>query len=292
MRAAVLILMIAVSPVVYGVSLTVDVDKPGVEISPMLYGVFFEEINRAGDGGIYAEMIQNRSFEDDATEPIAWTLVKNGDGSIALDRSQPLNPHNPTCLKLEIVRGRVGIANDGFRGGPLKRPDDPKRLEDWHQKFEKSTGGLNIESGKKYDLTLYARGDGNLTASLQGKDGRTLASAKVAGLNSKWGKLSVTLTAKATDPNGRFLLIGNRPGTIWLDMVSLFPHDTWKGHGLRPDLMEMIAAIHPAFVRFPGGCFVEGDTLEDAFRWKNTIGDIAARPGHWNLWDYRSTDGL
>jgi alpha-L-arabinofuranosidase len=209
-----------------------------------------------------------------------------------LDRSQPLNASNPTSLKLEIAKGRIGIANDGFRGGTLKDADDPKRLDDWQHKFETTTGGLNIKGGKKYDLTLYARGTGSLTASLESKDGRTLATAKVTGLNSKWKKFGVTLTAKASDANGRFVLIGNRPGTIWLDMVSLFPHDTWKGHGLRADLMQTIAAIHPAFVRFPGGCFVEGDKLEDAFRWKKTIGDIAERPGHWNLWDYRSTDGL
>jgi alpha-L-arabinofuranosidase len=283
--------MTAASALAQEVSLTVDVDKPGVKVSPMLYGIFFEEINRAGDGGIYAEMIQNRSFED-ATEPIGWTLVKDGEGSMSLDRSQPLNANNPTSLKLEIVKGRVGIASDGFRGGPLKRPDDPGRMEDWQQKFEKTTGGLNVESGKKYDLTLYARGTGSLTASLESKDDKTLATRTVTGIGSKWKKFSVTLEAKASDSSARFVLTGNQPGTVWLDMVSLFPHDTWKGHGLRPDLMETIAAIHPAFVRFPGGCFVEGDRLTEATRWKKTIGDPAERPGHWNLWRYQSTDGL
>lgn len=267
-------------------TLIVDMDKPGVKVSPMLYGIFFEEINRAGDGGIYAEMIQNRSFEDDATEPIGWTMVK---GQMALDRSQPLNTDNPTCLKLT---GPFAIANDGFRGGPLKRPDDPQRLEDWHHKFEKSTGGINVESGKKYDLTLYARGTGNLTASLESKNGQTLATTQVTGLGTDWKKFAVTLDATGSDSNACFMLTGNRPGTVWLDMVSLVPRDTWKGHGLRADLMETIAAMHPAFVRFPGGCFVEGDRLAEATRWKKTIGDPAERPGHWNLWGYRSTDGL
>jgi alpha-L-arabinofuranosidase len=266
--------------------LTVDVDRPGFKVSPMLYGIFFEEINRAGDGGIYAEMIQNRSFEDDAAEPIAWTMLK---GQIALDRSQPLNTNNPTSAKLT---GPFAIANDGFRGGAQKAPDDRTRLEDWRRKFEESATGLHIERGKKYDLTLYARGAGNLAVALQTRDGKPLASGRLTGLGPKWKKFSATLEAKASDTSARLVVSGNQPGPVWLDMVSLFPRDTWKGHGLRPDLMETIAAIRPAFVRFPGGCYVEGDRLENAFRWKNTVGDPAERPGHWNMWGYRSNDGL
>ncbi len=265
---------------------TVNVDQPGVRVSPMLYGIFFEEINRAGDGGIYAEMIQNRSFEDDATEPIAWTLLK---GQGALDRSLPLNANNPTSLKLT---GPFAIANDGFRGGAQKPPGDPTRLEDWRRKFDESATGLHVERGKKYDLTLYARGAGNLVATLQSRDGKPLANARVTGLGPKWKKFTATLEAKASDARARLVLSGNQRGPVWLDMVSMFPRDTWKGHGLRPDLMETIAAIRPSFVRFPGGCYVEGDRLENAFRWKTTIGDIAERPGHWNMWGYRSNDGL
>ncbi|HUJ71361.1 MAG TPA: alpha-L-arabinofuranosidase C-terminal domain-containing protein, partial [Verrucomicrobiae bacterium] len=208
------------------------------------------------------------------------------------DRSQPLNANNPTSLKLDIVKGRVGVANDGFRGGPLKRPEDSTRLEDWRQKFDRSTVGLDVEKGEKYDLTLYARGTSPLTASLESKDGEALATGKVSALGPKWRKLSVTMKANASDSNARLVLTGDRPGTVWLDMVSLFPHDTWKGHGLRPDLMNTVAAIHPAFVRFPGGCFVEGEHLSEAMRWKKTIGDPAERPGHWNIWRYQSTDGL
>ena len=121
-----------------------------------------------------------------------------------------------------------------------------------------------------------------------------MAEHKFSDLTADWKKLECTLTASRTDPGARLVVATTAPGTVWLDMVSLFPKDTWQGrpNGLRADLMEMLAATKPAFVRFPGGCYVEGDELKNAHRWKDTVGDIAQRPGHWNLWGYRSTDGL
>ena len=249
--------------------LTVQVDQPGIKVSPLLYGIFFEEINRAGDGGIYAELIQNRSFED-AAQPQAWTLVKGADaeGGMTLDKAQPLNANNPTSLKLDIVKGRVGIANNGF----AKEPQD----------------GIAVQQGKEYALSLYARGGGELTATLEKADGGVLASQKLGGLDANWKKLGCILQAAATAPNARLVITADQPGTVWLDMVSLFP----KGQLFRADLLKLLADMQPAFVRFPGGCYVEGTKLTEAFRWKKTIGDIAARPGHWNLWGYMSNDGL
>ncbi|MGV3721051.1 MAG: alpha-L-arabinofuranosidase C-terminal domain-containing protein [Actinomycetota bacterium] len=286
------------APAVVPARLTVDLGQPGAAVSPLLYGIFFEEINRAGDGGVYAEMIQNRSFED-AEFPLAWTLVKAGaaEGGISLDQSRPLNGKNPTSLRLDITRegGRVGVATHGFRGVPQLPRDRPA---EWRPKFERATGGIAVEAGKRYDLSLYARSGqgfaGPLTVSLEREDGSVLDSKRVKGTGAEWQRSTVTLTPRATEPAARLVISADQPGQVWLDMVSLFPRDTYKrrANGLRPDLMGMIERMHPRFVRFPGGCFVEGDHIGNAFRWKETIGDIAERRGHWNLWGYRSTDGL
>ncbi|HEV3049985.1 MAG TPA: alpha-L-arabinofuranosidase C-terminal domain-containing protein, partial [Longimicrobium sp.] len=119
--------------------------------------------------------------------------------------------------------------------------------------------------------------------------------SRTAGpVGAGWKRSTLTLQPSATEPEARLVLSATTPGVVWLDMVSLFPRDTYKKrpNGLRADLMRLIERMHPGFVRFPGGCFVEGDEIENAFRWKETVGDIAERPGHWNLWGYRSTDGL
>ena len=279
-----LVLMLAPAMAAQPSTVTVHADRPGVKISPMLYGIFFEEINRAGEGGIYAEMIQNRSFEDDRgpndRKPVkiqAWTLVK-GEGAglaMALDDSKPLNAKNPNCLRLEIAKAgnRAGVANEGFKG-------------------------IAVQKGARYVLSFYARCCANfrgpLTVSLEDAEGTIYASAKIDGVGAEWKKFDQTLTACDTTAAARLVIAAGAPGTLWLDMVSLFPKETWKDrpNGLRTDLAEMLAQMKPAFVRFPGGCYVEGDRLSNAFRWKDTIGELAERPGHWNLWGYRSTDGL
>jgi len=278
--------------------LTVNVGQPGAAVSPLLYGIFFEEINRAGDGGIYAELVQNRSFED-ADFPLAWTLVQGAgaEGRLALDKSRPLNGKNPTSLRLEIPGGgeRVGVASYGFRGVPQLPRDRPA---EWKPRFEKATGGIALEGGKRYDLSFYARAaegfSGPLTVTLEREDGAVLASRSLKGVGADWKQFTATLSPSASETSARLVISADKPGVVWLDMVSLFPRDTFKGrrNGLRADLMEMIERMRPAFVRFPGGCFVEGDRIENAVRWKETIGDLAERPGHWNLWGYRSTDGL
>jgi len=266
-------------------SLKVHVDQPGAKISPTLYGVFFEEINRAGDGGLYGEMIQNRSFEDDRggndVKPRrwpAWSLVAGKGAKVlaALDSAQPLNPQNPNSLRLDIsatAGGRVGVANEGFHG-------------------------IAVGQDAEYALSFYARGGGGmqqtLGVSLEDMDGKVLAAAKIEGLGPAWQKFAATLKSAGTTTAGRLVVSTESTGTLWLDSVSLFREGARQGRFavLRSDLAEMLDQMRPSFVRFPGGCFVEGNKLANAFRWKNTIGDPAKRPGHWNLWGYRSTDGL
>jgi alpha-L-arabinofuranosidase len=265
--------------------LTVHLDRPGPRISPLLYGIFFEEINRAGDGGLYAEMLQNRSFEDDRggnenrpTTAPGWTLLKSpaAEARMAIDASLPLGPSNPNSLRLDVVKtggGRAGVANEGFHGIALRK-------------------------GDRYAFSVYLRAghsfQGAVTVSLEEPGGRVLGSAVLAGLGAAWKKYECLLTAGDTSSTARLLLTVASPGTLWIDQASLFPKETWKGraNGLRPELAEMLLGMKPAFVRFPGGCYVEGDKLANAFRWKASIGDVAQRPGHWNLWGYRSTDGL
>jgi len=262
--------------------ITVQVDQPGIKVSPLLYGIFFEEINRAGDGGIYAEMLQNRSFED-APVPLGWAVVR-GDGKMTLDKSQPLNANNPTSLRLD---GHVSVANSGFKGAPYAHDPDPAK---WLPAFEKGAqempNGVAVQQGKEYQLSFYARGTGPVAVTLEKTDGTVLARHEVADLGADWKKFEATLAPSATDPNAR--LVVSASNTLWLDMVSLLP----KGQLFRADLLKLLADMKPAFIRFPGGCYVEGNKLDDAFRWKKTIGDMAARPGHWNLWGYPSNDGL
>ena len=269
-------------------TMTVHVDRPGAKISPMLYGIFFEEINRAGDGGLYAEMLQNRSFEDDRgdrdqkpTKIPGWdVMVPPGtNATFGVDNSEPLDAQNPHSLRLEITSDKadqipIVVSNSGF-------------------------GGLALVKGASYELSFYARCDkkrssGLLTVLLGDKGGPLSEPSLVHKVGNTWQLYRATLTATRTSTCGRLGIMTSSPGTLWLDQVSLFPKKTWKGrqNGLRPDLARMLADMKPSFNRFPGGCYVEGNRLHNAFRWKNSIGDLAQRPGHWNLWGYRSTDGL
>ena len=254
----------------------VDATAPGTPISPVLWGIFFEEINHAGDGGIYAELVRNRSFED-AAVPRAWRLAEDGGGKsrIAIDTSRPLNDRNTRSLRWEIDEGapKVSLINEGY----------------W---------GFSVQRGKRYRLSLYARRDdrfrGGLTFHLQGADGKVYAQHTVRGLGRDWKRFTATLTSRATDPKARLVITAESPGAVWLDMVSLMPEDTFKGrpNGLRKDLAQMLADLKPSFLRFPGGCFVEGDRMRNALRWRDTLGDTAERPSRWCVWGYTTTQGL
>jgi len=256
--------------------ITIDVDRPGARVSPLLWGIFFEDINCSADGGIYAELVRNRSYED-ADTPVHWSLATgSGKAGMVVDAEDPVSRKNPHSLKVTIANpgdGRVAVVNDGFWGMALKR-------------------------GETYDLSFFAKGlagfTGPLVVTLESRKGAVYARQKVDGLEESWQSHALALTASETDPKARLVISTSRAGSFRLDMVSLFPRKTWKGRPryLRPDLAEMLAGLKPAFVRFPGGCWVEGNTMDLAYRWKQTIGDISERRTQFNLWNYHATHGL
>jgi alpha-L-arabinofuranosidase len=264
------------------VLLRIDVNQVTARVSPTHYGLMTEEINYSYDGGLYAELVRNRSFQDDEAGPVHWTVVQEGGGtgSIALDRSRPLNAARPVALKLEVTAapgdGRVAVANDGFWGIPV-RPNT------------------------SYRASFYARGApgfaGALQVSLESEDGaRVHARAEVKPVGPEWRHYEVNLITRDARPslNNRLVIGARTPGTVWLNQVSLFP-PTWRNrpNGNRVDLMQLLADAKPTFLRFPGGNYLQGKTLATRFDWKQTLGDVAARPGHLNdAWGYRSSDGM
>ncbi len=263
-------------------TLTINAGEVKGHSSPLLYGIMTEEINYSYDGGLYAELVRNRAFLDNAQNPDHWTLVKDADaaGSIALDRTQPLNEALPVSLRLDITEGgpakRAGFANDGY----------------W---------GMAVRPATTYRASFYAKSApgfaGGLTVSLENTDGSTVfARAQVTGLSGEWKKYEVSLTTGQTiapSATNRLVLLANAPGTVWFSLVSLFP-PTYanRPNGLRPDIMQLLADYHPGFLRFPGGNYLEGNDLANRFDWKKTVGDVSGRAGHLSPWRYRSTDGL
>ncbi len=259
--------------------LEVNTDQIGINISPDLYGIFFEDINHAADGGLYAELIQNRSFEDDSTTPKHWSLVKTGtaEGTMTLDDTVLLNSVQSRSLRLDVTTadpaGSIGIANEGY----------------W---------GISVKKGIQYNLSFFAKASsdfsGDITASLQSAAGQTVYGQIVlSSIATEWEKYIVTITSNGTDQNAVFVLSINTVGSVWFDVVSLFPPTfNNRPNGLREDLVNMIKEMKPRFMRFPGGCFVEGAAMATAFRWKTTIGKIEERAGHQNLWGYHTTDGM
>jgi alpha-N-arabinofuranosidase len=262
--------------------LRIDAGHVTGRVSPTLYGLMTEEINYSYDGGLYAELVRNRTFQDDPLAPAHWTVVQaaGGQGSIALDRTQPLNAALPVSLRLDLAGAaagqRVGVANEGFWGIPVQ-PQTRYRASF----YAKASGGFS----------------GSLTVSIESNDGAVVqAGAEVSGVGAEWRRYTVDLTTGSAAPSAanRLVISATGPGTVWLDLVSLFPptfHD--RPNGNRIDLMQLLAGMHPAFLRFPGGNYLEGRTFATRFDWKKTIGDLAQRPGHPDdAWKYRSSDGM
>jgi len=250
--------------------ITVAVDRPAHRIPATLWGVFFEDINLSADGGIYPELVRNRSFEDgDKPEFWKFTNATNAHGEWAIDASRPLNTINRRSLRIQLD-GAFTLANEGY----------------W---------GMNIVKSERYTLKLAACAEnfaGPLTIRLVSRPGRELARGEIAGVASDWKYHTLDLTALDGDERARLEISASGKGTLHLDMVSLLPQRTWKNHGLRPDLAEAILALKPAFLRFPGGCWVEGETIDRMYNWKKTIGDVDARTPLWNIWGYNATHGL
>ena len=290
MKKALLLILYALAVMVAKAQITIDVDanERGPQISPTHYGIFFEDINHAADGGIYAELIRNRSFEDG-----------EGYGKPATMEAWSTFAASPSQLKARLIQSgkKVKLLNSA-QGNALEL-DVKASAEMPVCLVNEGFWGINVVQGRTYRLSFFAKGfyQGGVKATLCNKDGSTIyASTDVkVSFGKEWTKYTATLTATGNDPKAQFALVFDGKGTIDLDVVSLFP-PTFRNreNGLRPDLMQMLYEMHPKFMRFPGGCFVEGQISPDnAFRWERTIGPIEQRPGHWNVnWGYRTTDGI
>ena len=265
------------------VTVTIRADAPGTKISPDLFGIFFEDINYAADGGLYAELLQNRSFEYSAADHYGWNSLTDwgfvtrggGKGSVAIETADPLNAENPHYAVVTVTRGGdgVGLMNYGFDGIPLK-------------------------GGDKYNLSFFARQISGpllpVVVRLESKTGTLYGEAKFPGLTKKWTKYTATVQAGADDADARLVILTTGAGTFCLDTISLFPQKTFhnRPNGMRADLAQVIADLHPKFVRFPGGCLTHGYGLGNIYRWKNTIGPIERRKEQFNIWHYHQSVGL
>jgi len=251
--------------------ISVAVNQPGHKISPTLWGIFFEDINLSADGGLYPELVRNRSFED-SEKPDFWKLSNDasGNSTAAIDSSRPLNTFNTHSLRVN-VDGAFALQNEGY----------------W---------GMNIVKGDSYAFKMAGRVadgfNGSLTVKILSSTGAELASGEISGLDGNWKYHTLELTASGSDPKSKLQISASGKGTLFLDMVSLLPEKTWKDHGLRTDLAESLNNLHPAFMRFPGGNWIEGDDLAHMYHWKTTIGDIDSRTPLWNTWGYNTTQGL
>ncbi len=249
-------------------------------ISDMLMGVFFEDINYAADGGLYAELVQNRDFEyalsDKEGRDTSWNSYKAWSGhdlSFMVDSVQPIHENNLHYARLEVKKQGGRLVNEGF-------------------------DGISLREGEKYDFSVFARSSaarrGALKVRLTGPAGEVYGEAVTGKVAGKWQKLAAVITASQTTANARLEVMPLQTGVVDLDMISLFPQNTFKGrkNGLRADLAQAIADLKPRFVRFPGGCVAHGDGIGNIYRWENTIGALEARKPMRNLWGYHQTAGL
>ncbi|WP_432482057.1 alpha-L-arabinofuranosidase C-terminal domain-containing protein [Kineococcus esterisolvens] len=279
-------------------TLTVDPAATGPEIGEHMYGVFYEDINNAADGGLYAELVRNRSFEFSGADRAGWdgltawtpTAVGGGRGTATtVDDSGRLNERNRTYLRLDLssgTRGTYGVTNSGY------------------------DQGLAVEAGELYDVSVWARSDAPggtpLTVALTGADGRALSGQfRVQVRGDGWRQYRGTVRARSTTDAARLSVQAAGSGTLRLDMVSAFPRETFMGrpNGLRADLAEKIAALEPGFVRFPGGCIVNTGSHEGydaasgwerqrSYQWKDTVGPVEQRATNANFWGYNQSYGL
>jgi alpha-L-arabinofuranosidase len=253
--------------------LTVLADKPVAPIAPTMWGIFFEDINFGADGGLYAELVKNRSFE--FLKPMmGWKEIRQGGrGKTLVINLENEKPQNPRFARITVDSGYYGLSNEGFRG-------------------------MGIQKGKQYNFSVLARsGEGNVSMKVElvNTAGKKIGEAALTSFSNDWKKHAVSFTTTDTAVKGRLNVFFEGKGTIDADMISLFPQDTWKNrpNGLRADLVQMLADLKPGFVRFPGGCIVEGHELETRYQWKKTVGIPEDRELIINRWNtefsHRST---
>ncbi len=254
-------------------TITVQVDRPGASISPILNGIFFEDINFAADGGLYPERIKNGSFEF-ADPMMGWrrdAIVTGGAvGGFGVVSDRPLNANNPHFLRAYLEQAGEGLplTNEGYRG-------------------------IGVSRGAKFTFSVYARSESpspmSLGVQLLGSNDRPIAQPQqLSEFTTEWKKYACTVESTATDAKAKLRIIVKGSGTLDLDMVSLFPQKTFndRPNGLRPDLAQLLKDLQPGFMRFPGGCIVEGRTLSQRYQWKTTIGDLAQRKLIVNRWNF------
>lgn len=261
--------------------ITIDPSK-AKSISDMLIGIFYEDINYAADGGLYAELIQNRDFEYNPSDKegrdeswnsyTAWNLIgKNA--TFTIDSIFPVHTNNKHYAVLDILHTGAALQNKGF-------------------------GGIALKKGDKYDFSFFAKnidpGSKKVTVRLIDNNGNTIGETNINVNSKKWRKYISVIVSKETVNDAILEIIPQKTGKITLDMISLFPQKTFKNrkNGLRNDLAQTLADMKPRFVRFPGGCVAHGDGLGNMYRWQNTIGPLEERVPQRNLWGYHQTAGL
>ena len=268
----------------------------GKAISNELIGIFFEDISSAADGGLYAELLQNGSFEFNPTERdgwgagTAWRMLRPGHslGQLEVRSTEGIHPNNPTYMRLHVERVKEYYDYTGWKGFGLENGG-----------FD----GISVKAGAKYDFSVFLRnGEGGAKrvrvalVEPQGwdKDPKLLAEATLDVAAGNWQKYEAVLTPTVDCANAALQLLVLQTGTVDVDMVSLMPQDTYKGHGLRTDLAQALADLHPKFLRFPGGCVVHGggDGFWNTYRWKTTIGPREQRRQLKNTWGYHQSMGL
>jgi alpha-L-arabinofuranosidase len=253
-------------------------------ISPDLFGIFFEDINYAADGGLYGELVQNRSFEYAPSDHEGWHPLSGWDylhegyamGSLSVESATPLHANNLHYVQLRIenpFQKGLGIKNNGF-------------------------DGIALQAGEKYDFSLWARVKSGaavpLLVQLRDKKGAVLAETTISAQAAGWQQYRATLAPAAAEPEASLVVLATGKGVVDLDMISLFPQKTFhnRPNGLRADLAQVICDIKPKFVRFPGGCLAHGDGLDNIYDWKKTIGPVEQRVAQRNIWGYHQTAGL
>ena len=262
------------------IQLNVNVASKSVDIPKTFVGLFFEDINYAADGGLYAELINNRSFEFGSWHGkysqfsdyfYAWEVVGDIEGVLTHEQGteNPIHPNNPHYLRVnvEVAGDGVGIANNGFEG-------------------------IAIKENEVYHFSSWVRkvcSQSNLIIRLESSNGTVYAEQVITNdqLTTEWSKVETPLVPNQTDEGARLTVLLDREGTLDFDMISLFPADTFNGrqNGLRKDLAQMLKDINPGFIRFPGGCIVEGFYLDNAYNWKDTVGPVEQRKMNWNRWE-------
>lgn len=245
----------------------VDVSRPVCKINPAMYGIFFEDINFGADGGLYAELVKNRSFEFPQSF-VGWTPF----GNVTVQDAEPCFERNPHYVRV-VNDGRLlraGLDNEGFRG-------------------------IGLKKGEEYRFSLYARTPDDtpmkLSVELVRADGSNPLKKEIMISDREWRKQTVVLKSPFTDAHARLRIVLNSRGTVDMDHISLFPVKTWKGreNGLRADLAQALYDLNPGVFRFPGGCIIEGNSLATRYQWKHSVGPVENRPINENRWNYTFT---